>query len=85
VLGRIFCYNFNDIKRKRFFFEKRIKTFVNIACANGEARDSDTKVFCFFSSEKKTFLMPQLQFAGQHASAATRQPPAWHWRVKKLQ
>jgi len=40
--------------RKQFFFEKKNqKTFVVMAYATGENRDSDVKVFCFFSSEKK--------------------------------
>ena len=40
-----------------FFFEKKKqKTFTSWARAAGEDRDSDTKVFCFFSSEKKFFL-----------------------------
>jgi hypothetical protein len=40
--------------RKQFFFEKKNqKTFVIMAYAAGKNRDSETKVFCFFSSEKK--------------------------------
>jgi hypothetical protein len=40
--------------RKQFFFEKKNqKTFVIMAYAAGENCDSETKVFCFFSSEKK--------------------------------
>jgi hypothetical protein len=43
-------------KGKQFFFEKKNqKTFVIMAYAAGECRDSDVKVFCFFSSEKKAF------------------------------
>ena len=46
-------------KDKQFFFEKKNqKTFVIMACAAGENRDSDIKVFCFFSSEKK--ILPLL-------------------------
>jgi hypothetical protein len=42
--------------RKQFFFEKKNqKTFIIMAYAAGWNRDSDIKVFCFFSSEKKTF------------------------------
>jgi len=42
---------------KQFFFEKKNqKTFASLAHAAGENRDSETKVFCFFSSEKKAFL-----------------------------
>jgi hypothetical protein len=42
---------------KQFFFEKKNqKTFVYMAHAAGKNRDSDIKVFCFFSSEKKTLL-----------------------------
>jgi hypothetical protein len=38
-----------------FFFEKKNqKTFVPMARASGENRDSDIKVFCFFFSEKKS-------------------------------
>jgi hypothetical protein len=42
--------------RKMFFFEKKNqKTF--ICCVLWRrVRDSHSKVFCFFSSEKKTFL-----------------------------
>jgi hypothetical protein len=47
--------------RKKFFFEKKNqKTFVSLAYAAGENRDSDVKVFCFFSSEKKAFSRRQL-------------------------
>jgi len=42
---------------KQFFFEKKNqKTFMSLAYAAGENRDSHLKVFCFFSSEKKTFF-----------------------------
>jgi hypothetical protein len=41
-------------KGKQFFFEKKNqKTFVIVACAAGENRDSDLRVLCFFSSEKQ--------------------------------
>jgi hypothetical protein len=44
-------------QRKQFFFEKKNqKTFMSWACAAGKNHDSDTKVFCLFSSEKKIFL-----------------------------
>jgi hypothetical protein len=39
----------------------------------GEMRDSDIKVFCFFSSEKKTFL-PKSQPAANAAQLATAAP-----------
>jgi hypothetical protein len=40
-----------------FFFEKKNqKTFAHGARACRLRRDSGAKVFCFFSSEKKTFL-----------------------------
>ena len=40
-----------------FFFEKKNqKTFASWRARWGEVRDSDIKVFCFFSSEKKAFL-----------------------------
>jgi hypothetical protein len=43
-------------RRKQFFFEKKNqKTFASMACAAGSNRDSDIKVFCFFSLEKKVF------------------------------
>jgi len=46
---------------KRFFFEKKNqKTFTSLAYVAGEDRDSDVKVFCFFSSEKKTFPFRKL-------------------------
>jgi hypothetical protein len=45
-------------QRKKFFFEKKNqKTFVFWVHAAGESRDSDKKVFCFFSSEKKALLL----------------------------
>jgi hypothetical protein len=31
------------------------KTFYDMAYADGRSRDSQIKVFCFFSSEKKAF------------------------------
>jgi hypothetical protein len=37
-----------------FFFEKRTKKLLPFASAAGSVRDSRPKVFCFFSSEKKT-------------------------------
>jgi hypothetical protein len=43
-------------KKAVLFEKKNQKTFVPWACAAGEGRDSDIKVFCFFSSEKKAFL-----------------------------
>jgi hypothetical protein len=44
-------------RSKQFFFEKKNqKTFMALADAAGENPDHDVKVFCFFSSEKKTFL-----------------------------
>jgi hypothetical protein len=49
-------------ERKQFFLEKKAepalrepKTFMIIAPLSGKSRDSDIKVFCFFSSEKKAF------------------------------
>jgi hypothetical protein len=39
-----------------FSEEKNQKTFASLAHAAGKSRDSDPKVFCFFSLEKKTFL-----------------------------
>ncbi len=40
-----------------FFFEKKNqKTFVSLTHACPRVRDSDTKVFRFFFSKKKTFL-----------------------------
>jgi hypothetical protein len=42
------------MEEKQFFFEKKNqKTFASWARASGKNRDSDTKVFCFISSEKK--------------------------------
>jgi hypothetical protein len=47
----------DGLQSKQFFFEKKNqKTFASWAHASGKIRDSDIKVFCFFSSEKKTFL-----------------------------
>jgi hypothetical protein len=37
------------------------KTFAFLACAAGESRDSDIKVFCFFSPEKKALLSADLR------------------------
>jgi hypothetical protein len=43
-------------REKQFFFEKKNqKTFAIMAYAAGEDRNSDVKVFCLFSLEKKTF------------------------------
>jgi hypothetical protein len=40
-----------------FFFEKKNqKTFALLSRARRKVRDSNVKVFCFFSSEKKNFL-----------------------------
>jgi hypothetical protein len=41
---------------KRFFFEKRTKKLLFLSTRRRINRDSDIKVFCFFSSEKKAFL-----------------------------
>jgi hypothetical protein len=42
---------------KQFFFEKKNqKTFALVAYASGDIRDSEIKVFCVFSSEKKALL-----------------------------
>jgi len=42
-----------------FFFEKKNqKTFGLWRVGPGERIHQVTKVFCFFSSEKKTFLLP---------------------------
>jgi len=43
-----------------FLKKKNQKTFVSWAYAAGEIGDSDVKVFCFFSSEKKflSILVP---------------------------
>jgi hypothetical protein len=41
-----------------FFFEKKNqKTFANDARVAGESATALVKVFCFFSSEKKTFFL----------------------------
>jgi general secretion pathway protein I len=45
------------VRRKRFFFEKKNqKTFGLRRVGPGEPPRQRSKVFCFFSSEKKTFL-----------------------------
>jgi len=56
-------------KRKAFFpEEKNQKAFANSGVgAACKVRDSVVKVFCFFSSEKKTFL----------ASPTMNKHPAW--------
>jgi len=44
-------------KRKAFFFEKKNqKTFVPCSVCSRDTLLEKIKVFCFFSSEKKTFL-----------------------------
>jgi hypothetical protein len=43
-------------KASSSFLKKEPKTFVIIARVSGQNRDSEIKVFCFFSSEKKAFL-----------------------------
>jgi hypothetical protein len=43
--------------------KKRTKKLSLLARASGEARDSDAKVFCFFSSEKKASLPFSLMLA----------------------
>jgi hypothetical protein len=42
--------------RKCSFLKKRTKKFLAVAYAAGESATAQSKVFCFFSSEKKTFL-----------------------------
>jgi hypothetical protein len=50
------CRSYQE--EKQFFFEKKNqKTFASLVHAAGKNRESDTKVFCFFSSEKKAFLL----------------------------
>jgi hypothetical protein len=45
------------MKESMFFFEKKNqKTFATWRTWPGERVPEMTKVFCFFSSEKKTFL-----------------------------
>jgi hypothetical protein len=45
-------------EKEVFFFEKKNqKTFANGARASRLRRDSGAKVFCFFSSEKKTSFL----------------------------
>jgi len=39
-----------------FFFEKKTKKLSDIGVRLPEGRDSDSKVFCFFFSKKKSFL-----------------------------
>jgi len=57
--------------KKQFFFEKKNqKTFMSLAYAAGMARDSDAKVFCFFSSEKKALLRRD-HMAGMRKRATT--------------
>jgi hypothetical protein len=43
-------------KESSSFLKKEPKNFCFLLRAAGENRDSELKVFCFFSSEKKTFL-----------------------------
>jgi hypothetical protein len=44
------------MEKSRSFLKKRTKKLSSVAYVAGEDRDSNPKVFCFFSSEKKTFL-----------------------------
>jgi hypothetical protein len=44
------------VKKEVFFLKKEPKTFVPWRVRRGWRIDKKTKVFCFFSSEKKTFL-----------------------------
>jgi len=44
-------------KQECSFLKKRTKNFSSFAYAAGSVRDSTVKVFFFFSSEKKTFLL----------------------------
>jgi hypothetical protein len=47
------------VQGKQFFFEKKNqKTFVSMARASGQIRDSDIKVSCFFSSERRPSIHP---------------------------
>jgi hypothetical protein len=47
-----------SLKEEGSFLKKRTKKLLPVADAAGSVRDSQLKVFCFFSSEKKTFLLP---------------------------
>jgi hypothetical protein len=63
-------------ERKQFFFEKKNqKTFVVKTPFSGQNRDSDIKVFCFFSSEKKA-----LPFFAVHTQRTALSPQAWPCR-----
>jgi hypothetical protein len=57
---RIFPENTRAIEGKRFFFEKKNQKTFTLTRAAGDNRDSDANVFCFFSSEKKCFLVLNL-------------------------
>jgi hypothetical protein len=58
------------VEAKQFFFSKKNqKTFVLLVRAVGYDRDSELKVFCFFSSEKKVFF---LWYSGHAAQARCR-------------
>ncbi len=63
--------------RKKFFFEKKNqKTLADaVAAHSGGSTPSETKVFCFFSSENKTFLqhLPRQQ---RRAAARAGNPGA---------
>jgi hypothetical protein len=45
-----------DKGRKQVFLKKRTKKLLTLGVRFRRLRDSQSKVFCFFSSEKKTFL-----------------------------
>jgi hypothetical protein len=44
----------NLCEKNRSFLKKRTKKLLSLARAAGEAATAQAKVFCFFSSEKKT-------------------------------
>ena len=65
---------------KAFFFEKKKqKTFVSaVAVLSGERATAETKVFCFFSSEKKALLfLPDVDTEGSKAAGISPRRRGW--------
>jgi hypothetical protein len=72
----------SDTDGKQFFFEKKNqKTFILVACASGKIGDSDIKVFCFFSSEKKALAPCRCSTGGfpvsENFARTSEKTPAW--------
>ena len=68
ILNAVFICRHKKVRKVFFSEEKKQKTLqIQVLGAACKVRDSVVKVFCFFSSEKKTFL----------ASPTMNKHPAW--------